>query len=300
MKNTVWGWGVAAVVAVALAGRAMAVEPKEKEEAVTVELFAGMKSGDIEVRMIPTDATVATIIFKNNLKKPVKILVPAALGGKVARKQEGPVNTLNKGASLDGRPLNIGLPDGFEGLPILAQINNGGNNNRNNNNNGGGNQAMGMGGMGGGMMGGGMGGGMMGGGGFAMNVPAEKVMKIKVPGMCLQFGKPDPNPRVAYDLVPITAVTDKPEVAQICAMLGRGEISQNLAQACAWHLMDGLTWDQLAALPKVKHLNGTTEPWFSVEELHVAIRVTQEAGRRAKLTPATSPGETPTTAAAKP
>jgi len=296
---------MAAVVAVALVGRAMAAEPKEKEAAVTVELFAAMKSGDIEVKLIPTDATVATLIFKNNLKKPVKILVPAALGGKVAKRPDAPAadEKLNKGASFDGRPLSIGQPDGFVGLPILAQINNGGNNNRGGGNNfgGGGNQAMGMGGgMGGGMMGGGMGGGMMGGGGFAMNVPAEKVMKIKVPGMCLQFGKPDPNPRVAYDLVPITAVTDKPEVAQICAMLGRGEISQNLAQACAWHLMDGLTWDQLAALPKVKHLNGTTEPWFDIEELHAATRVVAEAGRRAKLAPATSPGETPTTAAAKP
>jgi hypothetical protein len=61
--------------------------------------------------------------------------------------------------------------------------------------------------------------------------------------------------------------------------------------------MDGLSWDQLAAMPKVKHLNGTSEPWFVAGELHAAIKIVAEAGRRAKLEAApVSPGETPTMA----
>jgi hypothetical protein len=290
MKSS-FAWSVAAALAVAIVvGPAFAAEPKAKEEAVTVELFAAMKAGEIEVKIIPNDATVANVIVTNKTKKALKIMLPAAFGARLAganKKADLPARDekVNRGAAAGSRPFSIQAPEGFAGLPVLAQINNnnpGGNNQQN--------QQFG-GGFGGGM--GGMGGGF-GGGGFAMNVAPEKVVKVKVPCMCLEHGKPDPTPRVAYELVPISVVAPKPEIAQICAMLGRGEISQNLAQACAWHLMDGLSWEQLAALPKVKHLNGTSEPWFTIDELRAANRVVVEAGIRAKKVAPVSPGETPT------
>jgi len=89
----------------------------------TVEMFAAMQNGDIDVKLIPKDATEARILIKNNTKQP----------------------------------LNVKLPDAFAGRPILAQGRAGGGGGGANS--GGGNQSMGggMGGMGGGMMGGGMG-----------------------------------------------------------------------------------------------------------------------------------------------
>jgi hypothetical protein len=77
------------------------------------------------------------------------------------------------------KPLNVKLPEAFGAVQVLAQ---------------GGGQ-----GMGGGMGGGGMGGG---GGGF-FNVPAEKEGNFKVACMCLEHGKPEPRPSMAYKIVPL-------------------------------------------------------------------------------------------------
>jgi len=84
----------------------------------TVEMFAGIESGQIAVKLIPKDATQCRVLIENKTKQP----------------------------------LNVKLPEVFASVPVLAQFGN--NNNNNNNGGGGGNQ----GGMGGGMGGGGMGG----------------------------------------------------------------------------------------------------------------------------------------------
>jgi hypothetical protein len=90
----------------------------------TVEMFAAMKAGDIDVSLIPKDSTEAKVVIKNKTDKP----------------------------------LNVKLPEAFAGVPVLAQRAAGARPGAP----GGGQQAMGggMGGMGGGMGMGGMGGGM--------------------------------------------------------------------------------------------------------------------------------------------
>ncbi len=45
-------------------------------------------------------------------------------------------------------------------------------------------------------------------GGF-FNVKPGKVGKLRVPTVCLEHGKPDPNPRMAYKLVPIEIADDE-------------------------------------------------------------------------------------------
>jgi len=146
------------------------------------------------------------------------------------------------------QPLEIKLPEAFAGVPVLAQF-------------------------------GGMGGMGMGGGFF--NVAPEKVGKIKVTTVCLEHGKPDPNPRIPYEIRPIESFTQDQRVIEVCRMLGRGELAQNVAQAATWHLGNGLSWDELAAKDRVKLSNGYTEKFFSPQELAVAARVSQEAVRRA-------------------
>ena len=236
-----------------------------KVEPQVVEMFEAMKSGQIEVTFIPKDATEANVLFKNKTDKPVLIK----------------------------------LPDAFAGVPVLAQF-------------GGGCMGMGgmgMGGMGGGGMGGmqGMGGGMggmmggmggmgmggmgMGGMGGFMNVGAEKVGKLKVPLVCLEHGKKDPNPRVKYEIRPIETFTQKAEVIELCKMVGRFEIAQNSAQAAAWHLSSGLSWEELAMKDRVRLLNGYTEKFFTPEEIVFAARISVEAHRRAKELPAKTVGK---------
>lgn len=127
---------------------------------------------------------------------------------------------------------------------------------------------------------GGMGMGGMGGGFF--NVAPDKVGKIKVTTVCLEHGKQEPNPRVAYKMVPIESFTQNAKTIEVCKMLGRGELSQNVAQAAAWHLQDGLTWEELAAKDRVHLSNGYTEKYFAPQELMVAARAVAVAANRAE------------------
>lgn len=113
---------------------------------------------------------------------------------------------------------------------------------------------------------GGMGG--MGGGMGMMRVPAERQMKLKVTTVCLEHGKADPNPRVAYKMIPAEEFTQDARVLEVCRLLGYNRMTQNVAQAAAWHLTDGIAWTELRN--KVKSENPFTRQvtlWFHPQEL---------------------------------
>lgn len=166
------------------------------------------------------------------------------------------------------KPLNVKLPEAFAATPVLAQ--------------------MGMGGMN-------MGGGMMGGGGGFFNVPAEKEGNFKVQCMCLEHGKPEPRPAMTYKISPIETFSKKPGVEALCRMLGYGKINQRAGQAAAWHLNNGMSWEKLAA-KRIEHADGSTEPYFTDEELRagmaLANQAVSESYDRPQEEPKPSPGET--------
>ena len=134
-----------------------------------------------------------------------------------------------------------------------------------------------MGGMGGGGMGG-MGMGGMGGGMGMMRIPAEKEFKVKVTTVCLEHAKKDPNPRVKYKMVPVEQFTEDPRVHEVLKQLGYNRMTQNVAQAAAWHLMDGLSWSFLAnKIRKQDPVTRQTEMWFHPQELQFASLVVANA-----------------------
>jgi len=172
------------------------------------------------------------------------------------------------------KPLNVKLPEAFAGVPVLAQI---GGNNRNNRNNQG-NQGL----------GGGMGG--MGMGGMGMfNVPPEKVGKFKVTTVCLEHGKAEPRPAMAYEIRPIEDFTDKTEVHELCRMLGTGQVDQRAAQVAAWHLNNEMSFQELAA-KRIEFANGTSRPYFSPRELYAGMQFSAMATKLAEKR-ANSPSE---------
>ena len=232
---------------VPLANAAEALKkPSLAELENAVALFDGMESGDIEVKLIPKSDKEATILIANKSGKPLTIRMPEALAGVPALAQ-------------------FGCPGGGGGMCPGGGM--------------GGMQGMGM---GGGMMGGGMmGGGMMGGGGM-FNVAPEKVAKIKVVAVCLDHGKKDPNPRVPYKIIPIESYAKDANVTELVKMLARGEIDQRSAQAAAWHLQNGLSWEEMAQKIGVKHLNGSVEPYFTRAQLQRAAKAAQVAVSRAE------------------
>ncbi len=219
----------------------------------TVEMFTAIEKGDIAVKLIPKDSTECRVLIENKTNKP----------------------------------LNVKLPEAFAGVPALAQI--GGDrrssrdNNRSNNSNqsfGGGMGGMGMGGMGG------MGGGMF-------NVPPENVGQLKATTVCLEHGKGEPRAAIPYEIKPLESFTTKTGVRELCALLGSGQINQRAAQAAAWHLNNGMSWQELAA-KQLRFANGTRKPYFSPEELqsgrNIAAMAAKLSDERQKQNSA-SPGE---------
>jgi hypothetical protein len=157
---------------------------------------------------------------------------------------------------------------------------------------GGGGQAGGggMGGMGG-MGGGGMGGMGMGGGMGMMRVAPERMRKLQVTTVCLEHGKPDPNPKMAYKMVPIEQFTNDPKIRVLCEALGYGQLTQNTAQAAAWHIMDDLSWQELANKNRVESKYVGNIRWFSPIELRSAMTVVQECERIAEQRESSEAGE---------
>ena len=158
------------------------------------------------------------------------------------------------------KPLTLKMPAAYAGVPILGQM---------------GGMGGGMGGMGGGM--GGMGGGM---GGGAFSVPPEKTKVLKITTVCLEHGKKEPSSRMAYKLVSLDTFSTDPKLQTILASLGRGELSQKVAQAATWHVANGLSWDQLAG-KKIDRLGRPDDAWFSPNELLMAHRTVAVASERA-------------------
>jgi len=145
----------------------------------------------------------------------------------------------------------------------------------------------GMGGMGGGM--GGMGGGMGGMGGGMFSVPPEKVRTVRVATVCLEYGKPEPSPRLPYKLVAIDSFSSDPQLAAVLEAFGRGELSQKVTQAVAWHLASGLSWQKLAA-EKIDRAGGyPDEAYFAPAELMAAHRVVEATAKPVNSEPAASP-----------
>jgi len=109
----------------------------------------------------------------------------------------------------------------------------------------------------------------MGGGMF--NVAPDKVQKIKIATVCLDHGKTDPNPRVPYTPVPIASYAKDPAIAQLVVLMCAGQIDQHSAQAAAWHIQNGLSWEELTNKIGIKHINGATEPYFTSDQLQRAF-----------------------------
>lgn len=209
-----------------------------------VEFFQAMEDGTIAAKFIAKNASEARVIIENKT----------------------------------GQPVNIRLPEAFAGVPVLAQFGGGGGGMGGG---GGGSQ-----GMGGGMGGGGMGGGGMGGGGGGgmFNIPPERTRKIQVATVCLDYGKPDPNPKLAYEIKPVESYVTRAPVIEMLKAFGRGEIAPGAAQAAAWHLNNDLSWEELAKKmrgPKDPRF-GRRVPYFSSYELQAAMTVAKEAKRLAK------------------
>jgi len=120
-------------------------------------------------------------------------------------------------------------------------------------------------------------------------VMAGKTLAVRVPTVCLEYGRREPTPRMPYRLEPLAKASQDPRVALILGGLATGQLSQKVAQAAAWHLASGRTWEQLAA-EVIDRAGGDPDlPVFSAAELTAAKRAVEIA---TKLTASAAHAET--------
>ena len=258
---------LAAAVANARDAGTSSRQPAKRAPVEVHDVLDAEAAGLVTVKFIPNDSRSAQVLVTNKSGKPLTLRMPPAYAGVPVLGQMGPGGM---GGGMGGMG---GMGGGMGGL--------------------GGGQAMGgggmggMGGMGGGM--GGMGGGMggMGGGmgmpGGAFSVPPEKTKVMRITTVCLEHGKKEPSSRMAYKLVALDTFSTDPKLAALITSLGRGEISQKVAQAATWHVANGLSWEELAA-KKIDRLGRPDDAWFSPAELMMAHRSVAVAVERAAAT----------------
>lgn len=227
-----------------LATAALARGPRGGVSADTQDILAAEAAGLVEVKFIPNDSRSAQVVVTNR----------------------------------SDRPLTLTMPAGFAGVPVLAQF-------MNQQGGGGGFAAGGIGGTpqnvgGGGMQNGGMGIGGNAGGGGPFSLPPERTRTLRVPTVCLEHGKREPSPRVPYKMTALDTCSEDPRLQDVMTALASGAISQKVAQAAAWHLSSGRTWEQLAG-EMISMAGGDPDvAFFSQAELAAARRFVEESTRR--------------------
>ncbi|WP_254513194.1 hypothetical protein [Anatilimnocola floriformis] len=205
----------------------------------TVDVFAAVKAGDLEVGVVPQNERRVTIQLKNKTERPLTIQLPPALAAV-------PVLAQQPGGLFNGFPNAGGNRNNQQQAPQQLGLGmNGGNQQR-------GNQ---------------QGGNLFNAGIF--NIPAGRAIKIKAESVCLEYGKPSPDARMKYELQPLESVSDKPELAAVLTSLGTEQIDQRAAQAAAWHVANDIGWDELTNLVARK-VGGTKEMQFSTRDVAAA------------------------------
>jgi len=227
-----------------------------------VELFAGIAQGQLDVKIFPRDSRESRLLVTNRTD----------------------------------RPLAVVLPDSFAAVPVVAQFQNAAGQPRGNKEH----QTIGMApplnnNMGGPIFNnlavpGGNNLGAPAGNRFFFNLEPEKVGPLKLRTVCLAYGKAEPNPRVPYEVRPIEAVTCQPGVREVCRLLA-SNVDQKALQAAAWHLNNGLTWDQLKN-KRNKLTLGLSEPIFTARELKQGRELAEMALKQARPTGAVASSAT--------
>ncbi|MBN2473365.1 MAG: hypothetical protein JXB62_02060 [Pirellulales bacterium] len=261
------------------AAESQPAEPLPKGD--VVDLFRAIEKGQIEVQLIPRDSRQCRLLIDNKTGRPLSVQLPASFGAVPVLAQQFPNpgrNGLQQGNASQQlgvgpgfppmRPgiMNVGPNQGFpnQGFPNQGFPNQGFPNqgfpNQGVPNRPGPNPFQFP--------------------GPIFSVPAEKVGKFRLPSVCLEYGKAEPRPRLKYQIKPIDQVTEKPGVAELCEMLGQGQISQRAAQLAAWHLNNDMSWEELAKVRQKMALG--TRPVYTPKELKSGKKAAEAATKLAE------------------
>lgn len=237
--------GFLAVGTAEAAKKGQITKPKFDPNAPVVELFKGMEDGQLSTKLLQKNSKTGNLLIENLTKETITVQMPESFVG---------VHVLNQGGFGGG--LGGGGQQGG----------------------GGGGQSTGGGAQGGGAQGGG--GAAAGGGGGFFSIPPEKVVRLPVTSVCLEHGKPEPSVRMEYKIHPVESVSTDPILKELLNLVATGRINTNVAQAAAWNIANGKSWQQLSQM-KFNRLARPDTPQFSHAELAYAQQLVAAAKQRA-------------------
>ncbi len=289
MRTSIFQLLLMVAIAAPTAGvRAYAADPKPADATPeAVELFQAIDEGLVEVKLTPKNSLKGTLAVTNKTDKPIVVEMPSAYAGVPVLAQPGGFGGGFGGVGgFGGRGGPAGAGAGFGGGLFDDAGGRGGRNSLTGGRSsgyGGGNQSVGGGFGGRGGFGGGFGGRGGRGGGGLFSIAPNKTRKETVRTVCLEHGKKEPGPSVAYTIVPIDQYTNNKTTQVLCSMLGDEEVSQNALQVAVWNTENGLTFDELAAKTKQEGGNSLVTNYFSADELSVGSQLLQRAQERANV-----------------
>lgn len=79
-------------------------------------------------------------------------------------------------------------------------------------------------------------------------IPPRQPVQFRLPCFCLEYGKPDPNRRIPYELARLTELNGHPAVRELLDRFGKGGCDQRVAQLAVWHVANGVPWPVLARI----------------------------------------------------
>lgn len=230
------------VLIVAVVGAPRAVEAARPAAAAVspseveqVGLFEAAASGRVEVKVVAKDSTEVCLMVTNKTDRPLGVVLPAAFAAVPALAQFAWPGQNQPAAQQAPQPLAVANRQAW---PPGALAN------------------------------------VPPNPGPLWNIAPEKVGRVVLPAVCLEYGRPNPRAKFAYEVRPLEEVTARPGVARLVEMLGRGEIGQRAAQLAAWHLNNDMSWARLAGLRQRASIG--TLPLFARADLDAARRAVEE------------------------
>ncbi len=79
-------------------------------------------------------------------------------------------------------------------------------------------------------------------------VAADKTIQLPITSACLEYGRPEPNARLPYTIIPVEQYSKNPVFHELLPLFAKKKASQKIAQAAAWHLSSNLSWTELSGI----------------------------------------------------
>ena len=84
------------------------------------------------------------------------------------------------------------------------------------------------------------------GNGF-FSIPPEKTVQVNLASVCLDHGKPDPAPRMTYELRRVEDHTEDPVLRELLRDYDPDRDQRMVLQAAVWNRSSEMSWKELAA-----------------------------------------------------